>query len=237
MSDILSSSVAELPDAMQEILSYHSRGYQWWSCWHIDTTKLGKLGTVEKLERLEAKLAEDYGTRLTSADRQWRRQRGLPNASVIYSRVYSYPGRIQVMLLCQPFDRDALDKCDPFQREKWRTSPPEYTDLFLMSRELSEKKSSTPAWTWRIQNRRQSMMQNELLLSVKQGDRESVKSQTEFMAELPMFDGVRRQVRRMLRGAEKLWVATKKTPWPGPNPEALPAIPVPHLTNADTYSS
>jgi hypothetical protein len=39
-----------------------------------------------------------------------------------------------------------------------------------------------------------------------------------------MFGGVRRQVRRMLRGSAKLWVQTAKSPWPGPDPEHLPAM-------------
>ncbi len=214
-------SILELTTVLRTVLLHHVHGYQWWSSWHIETDGAAYSANLEKLD---AKLAEQYGTRLSTYERQWRRRKGLPNALVAYGRVYSYPGRVQVMLLCQPFNRAALDKRGPFLREKWHTSPPEYADLFVMSQEPSQANNGKPTWTWRIQNRRQSMMQNELLLAVKQGDRENVKLQSEALAKLPMFGGVRRQVRRMLRESSKLWIATKKTPWPGPDPEALPAM-------------
>ena len=40
----------------------------------------------------------------------------------------------------------------------------------------------------------------------------------------PMYGGVRRQIRRMYRGAAKLWLASRKTPWPGFNPDQLPIM-------------
>ena len=68
-------------------------------------------------------------------------------------------------------------------------------------------------------------MQQHLVALVKVGDVGQVRHETmHWVRFYPLYGGVRRQIRRMYRGAAKLWAATRKSDWPGPDPERLPAM-------------
>lgn len=207
------AQILDVTDALRTVLLHYSRGYEWSVTWDFPT---------EKLEALDEKLTDDYGVRLPPYERQRRRRGGLPCALVVYSRVYGKNGQGRVFLLSQPFEKRLLHKNSPFMREKWREMPPEYGDLFKIAQEPSAAKGGKMAWTWQLQPKKRSILQNELLKVVKSGDVETVRMMGNSMEKLPMFGGIRRQIRRILRESQKLWIATKPQPWPGPDPENLP---------------
>jgi hypothetical protein len=78
--------------------------------------------------------------------------------------------------------------------------------------------------TWRIQNRDLEELRKYLVALTSSGDSRELKRQTEQIVRIyPMFGGVRRQLRRMLREMMRLWNHHHKdTQWPGPDPESLP---------------
>jgi hypothetical protein len=118
---------------------------------------------------------------------------------------------------------EALDaKVGPFSREKWITRSPEVSD-FVMLKEKKERGDSM--WSWKIQNKQLGMLEQNLIALVKSADASRVAIASHHMVKFyPMFGGIRRQLRRVLIGASKLWLATMKTPFPGPDPNALPAM-------------
>jgi hypothetical protein len=83
------------------------------------------------------------------------------------------------------------------------------------------------AWTWRIQNKEYGVLEQFLITLVKEGKADNVAAQTARLVSMnPLFGGVRRQVRRLLKGAQKLWVGInhEKRAWPGPDPDKLPMM-------------
>ena len=115
-----------------------------------------------------------------------------------------------------------MPKASDWTREKWLNQLPEFSE-FVMVHEPRE--GAAYAWSWRIQNKTIDGLQRHLVALVKSGDAVQLRHETmHWVRFYPLYGGVRRQIRRMYRGASKLWTATRKSDWPGPDPEKLPAM-------------
>lgn len=199
-----------ISQAMQQVLLNHQRGYTLWTSFEVDANKSLLIDT---------KFQEQFGTKLPSWKRQDRKQKGLPNGLAYSAPVFSNAGLREIILMATP---EALraPEVTPWRREKWKTCYPTFSH-FVMSIEQRERGDS--AMTWRIKPEVLGQIEKDLVRMVKRGDRSCVLSNTQSLVRLyPMFGGVRRQVRRLFRSLQKLWIATQKSPWPGPDPEALP---------------
>lgn len=201
----------DLTPAMQAVLMMWTRGY---TCW------IGFVTDLEKIPALEAKWIESYGTTLSAEKRRWRRKKKLPVAWAASMPVVGNPYKRQIILMATPEALTAPPH-SPFAREKWLTRPPEVAD-YVMVREPRDR--GDYSWTWRIQNRPLGLIEQHLIALVKQGRQEAPDYADKLVRFHPMFGGVRRQIRRLLRSAAKLWKATQKCDWPGPDPEALPFV-------------
>ena len=92
-----------------------------------------------------------------------------------------------------------------------------------MVKEMKERGDST--WTWKINNKQIGMLERDLTALVKSSDGSAVAKSSHHMVRFyPMFSGVRRQLRRSLHSARKLWVANCKSTFPGPDPDKLPMM-------------
>jgi hypothetical protein len=202
----------DITPALQGILRSISTGNT--CCWISFQTHQDKLASVKE------KWLENYGTGLSSDKRRYRKNHGLATAQGVALPVLGYPYKTECVLLAS--EEALLMKEGAFAREKWNKTPPEVSD-FVMVKEPRERRDY--AWTWRIQNRVYGLIEQHLTALVKSGDTAAVKKETEHWIRLyPMFGGVRRQLRRLFHGSRKLWVATQKSPWPGPDPDHLPAM-------------
>ena len=115
-----------------------------------------------------------------------------------------------------------MPKASDWAREKWLTRLPEFSDFVVVH---EPRDGVAYAWSWRIQERVMDGLQRHLTTLVKMGDVGQVRHETTHWVRFyPLYGGVRRQIRRMYRGAAKLWVATRKSDWPGPDPERLPVM-------------
>jgi hypothetical protein len=198
--------------ALQAILRYwSSSGAVCWIGFHIDR---------DKLESVKNKWLEQYGTGLSAEKRRWRREKGLPRAWACAMPMLGLPHKVEVVLLASA---EALTiQVGPFSREKWITRPPEASD-FVMVKEARERGDS--AWTWRIKNHQAGLLESHLVALVKSGNASDVAHASRHMTRIyPAFGGVRRQLRRILRSAAKLWGATTRSSWPGQNPDELPMM-------------
>lgn len=172
-----------------------------------------------KVAGIDAKWSETYGTRLSAEKRRWRRSKNLPTAWAGSIPVLGAPHKRQLVLMASA---DGLHAGDQWSRETWRQDPPEISD-FVMLREPRER--GDYSWTWRIQQRQVALVEQHLISLIKSGDADGAFEYSRYICRFyPMFGGVRRQLRRMLRSASKFWVATTKTEWHGLDPEALPAM-------------
>ena len=202
----------DITPALQVILLHFTRGYTRWIAIEVETTKL---------PALDSKWTELYGTRLAAYQRQDKKQKGLPTAVAVAAPILGKPEMTQVILMATEFA--SAIKVGPFSREKWSTRFPEFSK-FVVIHEARDRGDS--AYTWRIQERDMGMLEKHLTAVIKSGDGRLVAAETHHWVKFyPMFGGVRRQIRRALHGARKLWAATMKTnSWPGPHPDSLPMM-------------
>lgn len=202
----------DMTQAMNYVLRLWSKGDA--ACW------VGFEYPVNRLDVLSEKWAESYGTRLSPERRRWRRVKGLPIAKAVSMPVLGEQGAWAMLLGGEGAN---IFPEGPWGREKWLTRPPEIADLYVMVKEPRNR--GDYAWTWKLQDRQIGLMSAHLTELVKSGDASAVRHYTNRVIGLhPMFGGVRRNIRRLFTSAKKLWTATWKTPWPGPDPDKLPAM-------------
>ncbi|MDD3380893.1 MAG: hypothetical protein PHD68_06770 [Rugosibacter sp.] len=194
--------------ALTEILRSYRNGYTHWVSFFIDKEKVPAIGE---------KWSESYGTLLPPWKRNDRKHKNLPLAVAYAAPVLSRPGALEVILMAW-----LPENAPVLWRENWRHDLPTYSEFVLVKEPNSTKKY---VWTWKLQDRVLAGIEKHLIVLVKSGEASAVRHETEHMIKLyPMFSGVRRQIRRLFRSATKLWLATSKLPWLGPDPENLPAM-------------
>lgn len=201
-----------ITSALQSILLNYAKGYTRWVSFAID---------VKKVEGIGEKWAETLGTRLPAWKRQDRKQKQLANAVALSAPILSTPNKRQIILMATEHVI-GMPENTPWRRERWLTRLPEFSD-FVMVREARER--GDLVWTWRLQDRILGGLESHLTSLVKAGDASAVRQESGHWTRIyPMFGGVRRQLRRTLNSARKLWTATVRSPWPGAVPEALPMM-------------
>ncbi|MDE2342626.1 MAG: hypothetical protein KGL63_04415 [Betaproteobacteria bacterium] len=202
----------DITPALKAALFHFVKGYTVWTSFIIDK---------EKVDGIAEKWSEIYGTRLPSWKRQDRKERQLPTAVALAAPVIGRPSKLQVMLMATNFARE-MPENTPWAREKWRASLPEFSDFVIVHEPRGE---SGYIWSWKIQDKVLDGLENYLISLVKIGDAAQVRHETgHWVRFYPMFSGIRRQIRRLYRGASKLWQATQQSAWPGPDPESLPVM-------------
>lgn len=204
----------DLTPALQAVLLHWTRGY---TCW----TKTEPLLRAKAESVLLDKWTETYGTSLPAWKRQDRKQKGLPNAVALGVPVVGFPGHLQLFLMATQ-EAPAVPAVSPFSREKWVTRCPELSDYVLVH---EPRERGDYAWTWRLQERVSSSLQKQLISLVSKGEAAEVRKETSHWVRFySMYGGVRRQLRRIIRSGQKLWLGKNNTAWPGPDPETLPAM-------------
>ena len=203
-----------LTPALQSILLHWTRGY---TCW----TATEPLPRAKAEAILRGKWPEAYGTNLPAWKRQDRKQKGLPNAVALGAPVVGLPDHLQLVLMATQ-DALTVPELSPFSREKWRTRCPELSDYVIVH---EPRERGDYAWTWRLQEKVISGLDNRMMSIIGRVDAPELRRETDqWVRFYAMYGGVRRQLRRLLRSGEKLWSRKHKTPWPGPDPEKLPAM-------------
>ena len=194
--------------ALTEILRSYRNGYTHWVSFVIDKEKVPAIGE---------KWSESYGTLLPAWKRNDRKHKNLPLAVAYSGPVLSRPGMLEVILMAW-----LPENAPVLWRENWRHDLPVFSEFIMVKEPNSTKKY---VWTWKLQDQVLGGIEKHLIKLVKLGDSSAVRHEAEHMVALyPMFSGIRRQLRRLFRGCAKLWLATMKSPWPGPDPERLPAM-------------
>jgi hypothetical protein len=202
----------DITSALRAVQRHWQSGYTCWVAFIVGADKVRGIGE---------RWAEELGTGLPAWKRQDRKQRRLANAVALSSPVLSRPGVREVMLMATP-DALAMPDISPWRRQKWLQRCPELS-VFVMLHEPRPR--GDYAWTWRLQEHAAVGVARHFTRLVEEGDGSAVAKHTHQAVSLyPMFGGVRRQLKRILYSARKLWTARKKGSWPGPDPDHLPAM-------------
>jgi hypothetical protein len=202
-------------DALRAILLMWTQGYR-----HAIVFE----ARDEKLDSIALKFSEVYGTELPGWKRYERKRKKLPNGWACSMPKASHPGQNIVVLMAAFETLEHLDPASPWRREKWQPAEKlEIGDYRITPNDKRDRRDH--ADTIKLTTRTINGLENYWRALASQGQFDKIADEawraTQFYA---LFGGVRRQLRRLIRGYQKLYQARLKKPWPGPNPEALPSV-------------
>jgi hypothetical protein len=135
-----------------------------------------------------------------------------------------FPG-ISIVVLMASFETlDKLAQSSPWRREKWRPADKiEIGDYRIAPGDRRDR--GDHADTIKLTTRTITGLESYWRALATQGRfDELAQDAARAVRFYALFGGVRRQLRRLIRGYKKLYEAKLKKPWPGPDPEALPTI-------------
>jgi hypothetical protein len=176
------------------------------------------------LPPIAEKFAENFGTNLPAWKRYERKRKGLPNGWVCAMPKAGFPG-ISIVVLMASFETlENLAEASVWRREKWRPADRiEIGDYKIAPRDKRDRGDHGD--TIKLTTRTITGLESYWRALASQGQFDKIVDESwravQFYA---LFGGVRRQLRRLIRGYKKLYEARLKKPWPGTNPEALPSI-------------
>jgi hypothetical protein len=198
--------------ALWQVMQNYQRGY---------TVSIGFVTESEKVSGKALQWERDFGTRLLSYQKQDRKQRGLPTAVALSTQVHGSPSKRELILMATPFAVTAHPD-SPWAKEKWVEHLPR-CGVYIMVR--SPRPQGGYSWTWNLQASVRARLSARLTQLVKSKNTSAVRTETESWVQIfSMFRGVRAQLIRAIRSAQKLWQACHRTSWPGIDPENLPFI-------------
>lgn len=202
-----------LTDALQACLLNATRGY---------VQGVSFVAEASKQDDIEAKWAEVYGTGLSAWKRYERKRKGLPNAWACTMPVPGRPKMRQFVLLATEIHADKLDPRSPWLREKWRPLDDLEIGDYGIRRDRRDRRDY--AMTVKLTGRARRGLEQHWRALAQKDLEQLVHDTRRAVAFYPMFGGVRRQLRRLIRGYANLYEKKRGKPWPGPDPEALPAM-------------
>jgi hypothetical protein len=201
----------DLTQALDAILiNWAQRGYNHWTSFVLAAKREREKGS---------ELAELYETNLPGWKRQDLKQKGLPTCAAISAPVLGSPEKCEFILMATDKVRDAPQN-SVWARETWSDRCIEFGS-FVMVKEPRPR--GDYAWTWRVQQHIHDGIKRHLLNLVRSGNRSAVLAETQsWLRCYPMYGGVRRQFRRLILSASKLWMACHRSSWPGLEVNQLP---------------
>jgi hypothetical protein len=184
-------------DGLRSVLRYWSRGCVAWVAFPIDRWKL---------DVLDEKWSERFGTRLPAHVRHVRRTRGQPNAYALAHRYAGAP-EIRAWVWLIRTDGDLGPEGSEWRREQWTTSPPQ---IGTEDQRLKVTREPRPrgdwAWTWKLGDRHRKLIGTHWRALAEQGDADGLRAAIEAAARgLPMFGGVRRQLLAEIELQRRRW--------------------------------
>lgn len=207
--------IMDITNAMHGILLYHTRGYTLWVDIRVPETKI---------PALDEKWSLSLGIREPGWKRQDRKQRGIPNAAAIAGKVFSQPSQVEILLMATANAR-MVKPGSPYHAflcEQWRDDLPRFSH-FEMVHQPTEAQGKL-VWTWRIRKPELGQIEKRLIALCDMRDMDSLNRETHSLVRnFPMFNGIRSQVRRLLRHVQRK-CATCHINYPGPDPENLPMM-------------
>jgi hypothetical protein len=201
-------------DALRSILMMWTQGYRYAVTFDAKT---------EKLDALASKFAEAYGTQLPAWKRYERKRKKLPNGWACSMPKASHPGQSIVVLMAAFDSLDKLDQASPWRRERWQPADKvEIGDYRIAPRDKRDRRDH--ADTIKLTTRTLAGLENYWRALASQNLEQLPVEAERAVRFYALFGGVRRQLRRLIRGYAKLYEKKRGRQWPGPDPERLPSV-------------
>ena len=200
----------------QRIISKHIGAYPMWFTGEIQAVRWGSL--VEKF-------SERYETDISPSARQWRKKRGQCCAHLIGAPLPD--GKVRWVLLVS-----ADGGGEVRQRENLRDARTErlvWGDYVLIRTTRPSIVGGGTHWTWFLTPQAERREANYLVALAQAAGiaRQPARlvAFTDTLLRRPLHAGVRQQVAKMARRAQKIWAKhSHGIPWPGPDPSTLPHL-------------
>ena len=222
---------SDTTSALRAVLLQFVHGYCYWITFTIERAKL---------PALDEKFRQNYDTNAPAHRRADRRKKSLqnrradpqkeslPNAFACAMPTGLTGGKeltttVQVVLMTDQ-RQNSFPQNSPFNREKWREDLPQLSG-FVLAHDKDESGKKAAVWTWRIQKREAGLLANYLSKLIHEGSSAEIREWAESLPKIyPLFSGVRRQIKLMLRGGKKLYELRGRGVWPGPDHERMATV-------------
>lgn len=200
----------------QRLISKHANGYP---LWVIGET------TASRWENLVEKFSLLYEVDISPSARQWRKKRGQCCSHLVGAALPN--GKIRWALLVTSHGAGEVK-----QREKLQDAREDrliWGDYALIQSTRSSAVGGGTHWSWFLTPQAERREANYLtgLAQAAGSSRQSYRLEafTGTLLNRPLHAGVRQQVAKMLRRAQKVWAKhSNGLPWPGPDPASLPHL-------------
>ena len=174
-------------DALRSITQQTSHGYTCWITFQI---------REDKLAGLKKKFAEVYGSEEPAHRRQSRVKKNIPNAVVLSAPARALPGIFDVILLATPNARKQHAD-SVWAKEAWRTDPVRFS-RYCQKRVTSIGKNDL-VMSWIIEPGELASLNTYLETILKTNPGQYHRAVETMIHANPMVNGIRKQLRKMLR--------------------------------------
>lgn len=197
-------------DAIRGITQQNSHGYPCWVIFQVDESKL---------DGIKKKFAEAYGTQEPPHRRQARVKKNIPNAVVLAAPVRALTGKFDVILLAT--SNAVKQQADSvWCKESWRTDLIHFA-RFQQKRVQSMGKNAL-VMSWVIEAAELAAIDVYLTNLLRTNPSQYHNAVIDTLHANPMVGGVRKQLRKVLRG-HQAWCRAIGKPFPSRiNPNNLP---------------
>ena len=200
----------------QRLIAKHINAYPLWTAGEISLSRWE--GLVEKFSAL-------YESDISASARQWRKKRARCCAHLLGAPLRN--DEIRWVLLVTA-DGSGTVK-DREQLRDARSMRLLWGDYVLIQSTRSRVAGGGTHWTWFLTPAAERREANYLTKLAQTAGTSRQPRQlcafTDTLTQRPLHAGVRQQVGKMLRRAQKVWLKhSRGMPWPGPDPSALPHV-------------
>lgn len=200
----------------QYLLKVVPRGYFFWTT--------GVVATREKLDRLAVRFSENYGTRLSAAERFWRKGKGLANALVVAAPLEGENWRFY-LVATEGNGVVWTDEGERLKNARVTTTPVIWgKDYYMHQARRVREHGGGLHWSWWIQPELNNKLEKYLLHLAKEGNAGELETQHRLLRRRPLHSGIRSQVSNIERRSRRVWEKCwPGRPWPGSD-EPLPIV-------------
>jgi hypothetical protein len=208
----------------QRLIAKHISGYPLWITGEIDPSRWHRL--IEKFSAV-------YETDISPSARQWRKRRDQCCSHLIGAPMRD--GRIRWVLLVTADGNGEVKR-----REKLRDARSErllWGDYVLIRPSRPSAVGGGSHWTWCLTTQAERREANYLTALAQAAgigrQPQRLKAFIDTLLRRPLHAGVRQQIAKMLRRAQKVWMKhSLGMPWPGPDPSVLPHVGAYHRSSS-----
>lgn len=200
----------------QRLIAKHINAYPLWAAGEISSSRWEDL--VEKFSGL-------YESDISASARQWRKKRERCCAHLLGAP--QRDGKIRWVLLVTAGGSGAVKERE--QLRDARSTRLLWGDYVLIQSTRSRVVGGGTHWTWflipTVERREANYLTKLAQTAGANRQPRQLSAFTNTLSQRPLHAGVRQQVGKMLRRAQKVWSRhSGGMPWPGPDPSSLPHV-------------